>query len=542
MKRISHALVIAVMTLLTTTAFADDVAGDLLFRLRVRAPEVADRAALARFGSHLQPVAGRDGWFDVVVNAATGQAIGRAGFATAQMTLLDLPGELSYFHEEDEIGDALDGWAEDYPDWVDVSSIGTTADERPIRLIKIGDKTETGEGGLLLTATTHAREYITTEVALEFARRVLEDAANDEDGFARWLIENREIFIVPSANPDGHQYDMDQGLVYWRKNRSETSLEDCPGVDINRNFPVDFGGEGASDEVCDELYHGASALSEIEAQALVQLIDDNPNLHVAVDLHSFGGLVLYPYGYRALGIEDANDGTTHALAGSLIGSELGYASQTSYQLYPISGGMIDYLYDHFGMLSLLIELTTSTEGFYPAESVFDPLFAKTDAALYLAAALGDDPDEVQTAGLWKSELSVTEGGAVRVAWWPYAGGPWGTWSILRDDGDGEYAQVAGPINAGQNSYDYDDNGVEAGATYRYRIRYSGTYGERDFLDETITLPGDDDDDDSGDDDSDDDATGDDGVRPIADADDDDDTAPGGVRSAESNDDGGGCGI
>ena len=38
----------------------------------------------------------------------------------------------------------------------------------------------------------------------------------------------------------------------WRKNRNPNPGQTCIGVDANRNFPVGFGGSGASGVACSE--------------------------------------------------------------------------------------------------------------------------------------------------------------------------------------------------------------------------------------------------------------------------------------------------
>ena len=76
------------------------------------------------------------------------------------------------------------------------------------------------------------------------------DEGIDEDpieGRITYLVDNREIWVVPMLNPDGYQYDRDTwtGGYGWRKNmrdndQSDNFEEERDGVDINRNYPLEW--------------------------------------------------------------------------------------------------------------------------------------------------------------------------------------------------------------------------------------------------------------------------------------------------------------
>ena len=82
----------------------------------------------------------------------------------------------------------------------------------------------------------------------------------------------------------------------WRKNRSKNGGAKCMGVDLNRNYPFHWGGEGSSKNPCEENYAGKNALSEPESLAITKLILSNKiNMKVYVTLHSYGRYWLYPW-------------------------------------------------------------------------------------------------------------------------------------------------------------------------------------------------------------------------------------------------------
>lgn len=81
----------------------------------------------------------------------------------------------------------------------------------------------------------------------------------------------------------------------WRKNRVPTFEAGCPGVDVNRNFDVNFGGIGTSDDPCQDSYHGPKALSERESSSIAQFIDRFNNIKIYISFHSYGQYLMFPY-------------------------------------------------------------------------------------------------------------------------------------------------------------------------------------------------------------------------------------------------------
>lgn len=81
----------------------------------------------------------------------------------------------------------------------------------------------------------------------------------------------------------------------WRKNRRLNEGSTCRGVDLNRNFDVNFGGVGTSGSPCGETYRGPSALSEKESSSLARFIDRFPNTTLYLSFHSYGQYLMFPY-------------------------------------------------------------------------------------------------------------------------------------------------------------------------------------------------------------------------------------------------------
>ncbi|KAE8737749.1 hypothetical protein FOCC_FOCC016784 [Frankliniella occidentalis] len=139
---------------------------------------------------------------------------------------------------------------------------------------------------------------------------------------------------------------------FWRKNRSTQSSRWCPGTDVNRNFGYHYKQAGTSDYPCDETYAGPKAFSEPEARNLRDYIlkcqeRANGNVKMYLTLHSYGPMILYPWGYD-FNLPDAPDkdeliSIANEANKAIIraGSEP-FVVQNSAGLYPAAGASDDW--------------------------------------------------------------------------------------------------------------------------------------------------------------------------------------------------------
>lgn len=98
------------------------------------------------------------------------------------------------------------------------------------------------------------------------------------------------------ANPDGYEYTRTKDRL-WRKNTVAIPGSNCIGVDLNRNFPEGYG-VGASKNPCSEVYQGEKPFSELESNIIKDYITSVKNITAAVSVHSYGSVLIYPWGYR----------------------------------------------------------------------------------------------------------------------------------------------------------------------------------------------------------------------------------------------------
>jgi carboxypeptidase T len=134
--------------------------------------------------------------------------------------------------------------------------------------------------GLFLLAGQHPRDIATTEMLLRFVTYLTQSYGTDPD--VTWLLDNRIITIIPTANPDGY-VQVPLGLNQF-KNRDNNYCSNSinRGADINRNYPFQWNTVGGSPLTCDLSYPGPAALSEPESSAILSLLSQVPSTEYRV--------------------------------------------------------------------------------------------------------------------------------------------------------------------------------------------------------------------------------------------------------------------
>ncbi len=314
-----------------------------------------------------------------------------------------------------------------------------------------------------LMAGIHARELSTHETARRFILYLTEGYGTDPD--ATWLLDHHEIWIVPTANPDGYKVVENPNSsqpLYHRKNTNDSYGGSCNvpsnswnhyGVDLNRNASFKWGGASTSPQPCDAIYRGPSAASEPEEQALETLMqglfndrrdeagDANPapldTSGVMISLHSYSDLVLWPWGWTEE--MQAPNGEQLAQLGNKMASYNGYlAGQPGPTLgYNASGTTDDWSYGTLGVASYTFEIGPQSGlcgGFFPPYTNCQDTFwnlnrpallyaAKSARAPYqlpfgpdtLAVSLSQSTVEAGTTVTLTAQISDTDNGDIGAA-------------------------------------------------------------------------------------------------------------------------------
>lgn len=289
-----------------------------------------------------------------------------------------------------------------------------------------------------LMAGIHAREISTPELAVRMAEWLLQGYGTDPN--ATWLVDWHEVWIVPTANPDGHWLvelgmDINGSPLYHRKNGNRSNgCNTWPslsysqyGVDLNRNHSFAWGGAGTSTSPCSAVYRGPSAASEPETEQLQALVNNlipdqrGPDLvdaapantkDIFITMHSYSELVLWPWGHMAA---DAPNRDGLQAIGDRLALFNGYTScQPTSCLYAASGTSDDWAYGVLGVPAFTFEV--GTQFFPPYQEIDAVQWPDNGPALQYAAkiarrpyqlALGPDVFTVTTAVSSTDMLTIT---------------------------------------------------------------------------------------------------------------------------------------
>ncbi len=374
--------------------------------------------------------------------------------------------------------DALNMLEAKHPDIMKVYDLTATIDEnnrmgipgstwqgRKVLLVKISDGVDTEpeyqepkfysdrtEPDILIIGAHHGNEWPSFEVSMYFLFYLVENYGmpptdndgdgqvnedpvdgmdNDGDGLidedeneARitWLVDNREIWIIPMFNPDGVTADTRVNGREEVPGGPGGSSVPTSGVDVNRNYPfmwnrepdpqtgptmdssnpmsgtyrgpddnydddgdayyekeyipsfgykwtlrnvdedpvdnIDNDNDGETDEDPDG---GFSEPETVSMRNLVKGVDgnddDKTDILTSISYHTYGGMILYPWGYSV-------DPTQHDDLLKYIATELsnfnGYDAMVGTELYPVSGELDDWLYGKNEVIPFTIELDSGS--------------------------------------------------------------------------------------------------------------------------------------------------------------------------------------
>jgi hypothetical protein len=309
----------------------------------------------------------------------------------------DFPPPDSNYHNYAEMLADMQAVAAAHPSTVRLFEIGQSYEGRVIHAARVSnDATDNlSEPGVFFVGLHHAREHLTVEVVLGLLHHFAE--SNNPDVQA--LVQSRQIYIVPNLNPDGGEYDIATGQYrFWRKNRQPNQGSSAIGTDQNRNYSYKWGCcGGSSGNPSSDTYRGPSPFSTPEDTRLRDFVNAHPNIGAAISYHSYGDLVLWPYGYTFQDVPSDMDPIDHD-AFVAIGTEMarttGYTPQQSSDLYITDGDFNDWMYGEKRMFGLTIELSGYGHGFYPPDEFIPGEVQKNRAAAVYVASIADCPTKV----------------------------------------------------------------------------------------------------------------------------------------------------
>jgi hypothetical protein len=251
--------------------------------------------------------------------------------------------EFGYYFNYWEMRDTLARLALQYPQIVALDTSMRSYQNRALWCIKISDNPGVAENEpqVFFNGATHAREPMGTHACIAFASLLCQNYGTDS--LTTWLVNNREVYIVPVMNPDGYVYNSDSGgsSSYWRKNRNNSGPRTGPGVDLNRNYGYKWGYDdiGSSPSPSSEVYRGPERWSEPEVAA-IRDFEAAHKFRCGIDFHSYAQDNLYPWAY--IGTSPPELSLIQEIADTFEMNNGYTTGQWYYTLYNSNGVSIDW--------------------------------------------------------------------------------------------------------------------------------------------------------------------------------------------------------
>jgi len=289
-------------------------------------------------------------------------------------------GSMGGYYTYQEMLDDLDSMHSLFPNLISAKEpihTFTTEEGRPLYWVRISntpDIDDPNEPEILYTSNHHAREAAALSINMYTMWYIIENYASDED--LRYLVDNVEMYFVPLVNPDGWVYNQTiqpNGGGMWRKNRRDNG-NGTFGVDLNRNYSYEWGLIGSSGNGNSDVYHGLSAFSEPESQAL-KWFSEQHEFKIALNYHTAANMLLHPWGFT----EDiqCEDHDKFIAFKDWMTEINGYQNIQASLLYPVGGDSDDWMYGDTSskpkILAMTPECGSSADGFWPPTSRILPL-------------------------------------------------------------------------------------------------------------------------------------------------------------------------
>ncbi len=336
--------------------------------------------------------------FRVETDVEATQSIQRLAFAE-RVGMKSIPGFACYRTVEETVA-SMQSMVAAAPNLAEIIDIGPSWQAQngsggyPLKVLRATNRNVSGpKPKLFIMSSVHAREYTPAEFSTRFVEQLIAGYGVDAD--ATWLLDHHEVHALLQANPDGRKR-AETGLS-WRKN---TNSNFCgggnnAGIDLNRNFPFEWGNWGGSSGVaCENTFRGPSPASEPETQAIIayvrSIFEDRREapLSAAADLdtpgvffdtHSFSGLVLWPWGFNTSTAPNASGLQAFGRRMAWFNT---YTPQAAVGLYPTDGTTDDFAYGELGVPAFTFELGTAF--FQDCASFENTIYPQNKAAMLYA--------------------------------------------------------------------------------------------------------------------------------------------------------------
>ncbi|KAF2215378.1 hypothetical protein CERZMDRAFT_27286, partial [Cercospora zeae-maydis SCOH1-5] len=264
---------------------------------------------------------------------------------------------------------------------------------------------------ILIVGSLHAREWISTTTVNYIAYSLI--TGYGKDHMTTQLLENFDFVFIPTMNPDGYIYTWETDRL-WRKNRQQTGIRFCQGMDLDRSFGFEW---SATDNPCSESYTGEAPFEAVEAKRLADWAKNETENNVEfvgfLDLHSYSQEIRYPYSFScdeeppglenleelAMGLSKAiraTNGRNYEVMSACEGNAVFTSNNKKLRLRPsvepTGGSALDFFYRTIGV-RYAYQLKLRDRGTYgfllPKEHIIPAGKEILNAVLYFSSFLND---------------------------------------------------------------------------------------------------------------------------------------------------------
>ena len=188
----------------------------------------------------------------------------------------------SEYHHYDALTKLLHDYASRYPSITRLHSVGKSVQGKDLWAIQITDKPdkiEPGEPWFKYVGNMHGNEPVGREILIYLMQYLCENYGKNER--VTKLVDNTNIHILPSMNPDGFEAAVEGGCDHM------SGRPNANHVDLNRNFPDQWSLAGKDSA---QGPHGIQP----ETQALIDWIESKPFV-LSANLHGGSLVASYPW-------------------------------------------------------------------------------------------------------------------------------------------------------------------------------------------------------------------------------------------------------
>ncbi|XP_037010195.2 mast cell carboxypeptidase A [Artibeus jamaicensis] len=273
------------------------------------------------------------------------------------------------------------------PEMISRIKIGTTVEDNPLYVLKIGKKDERRKA-IFMDCGIHAREWISPAFCQWFVYQATKTYGKNK--IMTKLLDRMNFYVLPVFNIDGYIWSWKKNRL-WRKNRSKNQNFKCIGTDLNRNFNVSWNSSPTTQSPCEDTYPGPAPESEKETKAVTDFIQSHlKSIKAYITVHSYSQLLLFPYGYTSKLPPNNEELTKAAKIGTDVLStryETRYIyGPTASTIYKTPGSSLDWAYNLGIKHTFAFELRDEGRfGFLLPESRIKPTCKETMLAVKFIA-------------------------------------------------------------------------------------------------------------------------------------------------------------